>query len=286
MAAKDIDALTGTETTGHEWDGLKELNTPLPKWWLYVFYATILFSVGYTIAFPAWPSLSGYTRGVLGYSSRESLRNDLAALRAERAVWLDRFETASVDDIAADPELQRFAMAGGRAIFADNCAPCHGAGGAGARGYPILADDDWIWGGTRGDIHQTIVYGIRNGHDEARIAEMPAYGADGILERADIAAVAEHVLSLSGAAPANTRGAEIFAENCVACHGEDGKGMPEQGGPNLTDGIWLYGGGREAVIAQITKPRLGVMPVWQGRLDPASIKQVAIYVHSLGGGQE
>jgi len=285
MAEKETDALTGTETTGHEWDGIKELNTPLPRWWLWVFYATIIWAIGYYIVYPAWPSLSGYTKGVLGYSSRANHVADLQALRVSRAVWLDKFTTMSVDDIAKDPELLQFAMAGGAFVFGENCAPCHGSGGAGAPDYPVLADDDWIWGGTLDDIYQTIEYGVRSTHDDTRYSEMIAFGADEILEPAQISAVADYVLSLSGAGVANEEGAQIFEEQCTACHGEDGKGVAELGGPNLTDDIWLFGGSKDAIVAQITQPKHGVMPAWVDRLDDAAIKQAAIYVHSLGGGQ-
>ncbi len=285
MADRETDALTGIETTGHEWDGIKELNNPLPKWWLWVFYATILWSIGYFIAYPAWPSLSGYTKGVLDYSSRQNHLRDLDALRDSRSVWVDRFAALDLDELARDPALLQFAMAGGRAIFADNCAPCHGAGGAGAPGYPILVDDDWIWGGSLDDIYATVAFGVRSDHDETRDSQMMAFGVDGILAPAEIAAVADHVLALSGAGPANEQGAELFLDHCAACHGEDGGGVPELGAPNLTNDIWLFGGSREAIVAQINKPQHGVMPPWVGRLDDATIKQVTLYVHSLGGGQ-
>lgn len=285
MAQRDVDTVTGTETTGHEWDGIKELNTPLPRWWLYVFYATILFSVVYTILFPAWPSLSGYTHGLLGYSSREQLVDDLADQREGRAVWLDRFEGHSVQEIAADQELLQYAMAGGDVVFADNCAPCHGSGGAGRPGYPVLADDDWLWGGTLDDIHYTVVNGIRSGKPDARFSLMPSFGADDILERDQVESVADYVLSLSGQGSGNEQGQQIFAEQCVVCHGEDGTGNEELGAPNLTNNIWLYGGTRQDIIAQVTNPKHGVMPAWPDRLSDAEIKQVTIYVHSLGGGQ-
>ena len=284
--SKTVDAVTGTETTGHEWDGIRELNTPLPKWWLYVLYATIVWGVIYTILYPAWPWLSGYTKGVLGYTPRAELNKTLEAVRASRAVWYDKFAQLSVDDIAKDPNLLQFAKAGGEVIFGENCAPCHGTGGVGRPGYPVLVDDDWIWGGTLADIQQTINYGVRSAHAEARVSEMPAFGADGLLSEQDIAAVADHVLSLSGTAPANAQGAQIFAENCASCHGELGQGVAELGGPNLKDQIWLYGGNRDAVIAQIARPRQGVMPAWNGRLDDVQIKQAAVYVHTvLGGGK-
>jgi cytochrome c oxidase cbb3-type subunit 3 len=285
MAEKETDALTGTETTGHEWDGIRELNTPLPRWWLWVLYATIIWAIGYMIAYPAWPSLSGYTKGLLGYSSRANLVADLEAVRESRSVWVDKFSELEVGEIVENPDLLQFAMAGGAFIFGENCAPCHGSGGAGAPAYPVLADDDWIWGGTLEDIHTTIAYGIRSDHDETRYSEMMAFGADELLEPAQISAVADYVLSLSGSGAANDEGAEIFEEQCTGCHGDDGKGLPEVGGPNLSDDIWLYGGTKDAIVAQITKPRHGVMPAWVDRLDDATIKQVTIYVHSLGGGQ-
>ncbi len=285
MAEKERDALTGIETTGHEWDGIRELNTPLPRWWLWVFYATIVWGIGYMIAYPAWPVPGGYTKGLLGYSSRAELVEDLEALRESRSVWLDRFTEMEVADIAQDPELLQFAMAGGRVIFAENCAPCHGSGGAGAPTYPVLVDDDWMWGGTLDDIHTTVTYGIRGEHDEARYSEMPSFGVDELLEPDQISAVADFVLSLSGNGSATEDGKAIFEEQCVACHEEDGTGIPDVGGPNLTDEIWLYGGTKDAVVAQITKPRHGIMPPMVERLDDAEIKQVTIYVHSLGGGQ-
>lgn len=285
MANVERDALTGTETTGHEWDGIKELNTPLPKWWVYVFWATIIWSVGYWVAYPAWPSFSDYTKGMLNYSSRGELAKDLAAVKQSRAGWLGKFEQASVADIKKNPELLNYAMAGGRSLFAENCAPCHGPNGQGAKGYPVLADDDWLWGGTPDAIEQTIRFGIRSGHAQERSNAMPAYGADKLLTAAQIGEVADFVLSLSGKGAANEAGKATFAEQCAACHGEDGKGNPEMGAPNLADGIWLYGAGKDAIVAQLNKPQHGVMPAWEGRLDNASIKQLAVYVHSLGGGK-
>jgi len=285
MAERETDVLTGTETTGHEWDGIKELNTPLPKWWLYTFYATIVWALGYFVLYPAWPSFSGFTTGVLGYSSRAEIAETMERVRAGRAVWAERFAAIPVEEIVQDRELLEFAMAGGRAIFADNCQPCHGAGGAGAPGYPVLADDDWLWGGTVEQIHATIQYGVRAEHDDTRLSEMPRFGADGLLTPEEIATVADYVLSLSGAATAGEEGAALFADNCAACHGEDGTGVAELGAPDLANGIWLFGGNRDAVIGQITAPRHGMMPAWAGRLDDVSIKQVSIYVHALGGGQ-
>jgi cytochrome c oxidase cbb3-type subunit 3 len=284
MSDKEKDALSGTDTTGHEWDGIKELNTPLPRWWLYTFYVCIVWAMIYAAIYPAWPTgLSDYTKGFLGYSSRAELADALKAAEAERAPWKAKFETASVTDVAGDQELLQYAMAGGRVLFAENCQPCHGAGGSGAHGYPALVDDDWLWGGTLDAIEETITVGIRSGHDEARYSEMPPFG-DGILEKAEIATVADYVLSLSKGG-GGAEGKTLFMDNCASCHGEDGKGMREMGAPDLADQIWLYGSSREDVLAQISKPQHGVMPSWSGRLDDVSIKQLAVYVHSLGGGQ-
>jgi cytochrome c oxidase cbb3-type subunit 3 len=288
MANVEKDAITGQETTGHEWDGIKELNTPMPKWWLYTYYACIVFAIGYWVVYPAWPTLSSYTKGTGGYSSRGELDKDMTALKKSRAAWSSKFASMSVDEIGSDRKLLEFAMAGGKFIFAENCAPCHGATGSGAAGYPVLADDDWIWGGTRDAIHTTVSYGVRSEHDDTHESAMPNFLGDEILKKAQIADVTQYVLSLSGGS-SNTgkakRGAAIFAEQCVACHGEDAKGLAELGGPNLTDSIWLYGKDKDTINAQITKPRHGVMPAWTGRLSDVEIKQVSLYVHSLGGGQ-
>lgn len=286
MAGKELDTLTGIETTGHEWDGIKELNTPLPKWWLWVFYITIVWALAYSIAFPSWPWLSGYFGGVMGYSSREQFGERMAAFDASRADWSSRIAAASLQEINDDPELLPIATAGGKVIFANNCAPCHGTGGTGRPGgFPALVDDEWIWGGTAGDIYTTIHHGVRNDDPDSRVSQMPAFGVDGLLTAQQINAVADHVLALSGQGPDNAEGAAVFAENCVACHGDLGKGEPAVGGPDLTDQIWLYGGSKAAIVSQITKPRLGVMPSWNQRLSDVEIKQVATYVHSLGGGQ-
>jgi cytochrome c oxidase cbb3-type subunit 3 len=287
MANVEKDALTGTETTGHEWDGIKELNTPLPKWWIYTFYACIVWSVGYWVLYPAWPSFSDYTKGTLGYNSRLEHKAEMAEVKKSREVWSKAFEAKSVDEIAADRQLMQYAMAGGKVVFGDNCAPCHGSGGSGAKGYPILADNDWIWGGTREAIYTTVKAGVRSGHDDARINDMPKYLTDGILTKEQGEAVADYTLSLSGSGgSANEAGKQVFADNCAACHGEDGKGNADLGGPNLADKIWLNAEPTKAgIMAQLTNPKQGVMPTWGGRLSDVEIKQVSLYVHSLGGGQ-
>ncbi|MCC7017508.1 MAG: cytochrome-c oxidase, cbb3-type subunit III [Rhodospirillales bacterium] len=284
MANVEKDAVSGTDTTGHQWDGIKELNTPLPRWWLYVLYATIVWSFAYWVVYPAWPSLSNYTKGVFGYSSRAELDKDVAAARKAQESWRAKLAAAEVAEIVKDKDLLVYATAGGKAVFAENCQPCHGAGGAGRPGgYPVLADDDWLWGGAPDEILATIRFGVRSGHKDARVSEMPRFGEQ--LKPDEIAALAEHVLSLSGKEAKSDAGVKIFAEQCGACHGDDGKGNKDLGAPNLADGIWLYGGASQTVAAQIAAPRHGVMPAWDGRLDPVALKMVAAYIHALGGGK-
>jgi cytochrome c oxidase cbb3-type subunit 3 len=287
-ANRDIDHVTGVETTGHEWDGIKELNKPLPKWWVYVLYATIIRSVGYWVAYPAWPLVSEYTKGMLGYSQRDVVTKTIASARAAQAEVNDAIARASLEEIKADQKLLEFAIGGGRAAFGDNCAPCHGRGAQGAKGYPNLNDDDWIWGGTLADIHQSILHGVRGTSAETRVSAMPRFGLDQLLAKEQISDVSDYVLSLSGNAgepAAAERGKAVFAENCASCHGEDGKGNRDLGAPNLTDAIWLYGSDKATVATSISTGRGGVMPAWAGRLDENTIKKLTVYVHSLGGGQ-
>ena len=288
MAKKHGGMPADNETTGHEWDGIEELNKPLPRWWLYTFYACIVWAIGYWILMPAWPLVSGYTRGALGYSQREIVAEDLVQAQAAKAGFRDRIAESDLAAINADPELMNFAMAGGAAAFGDNCAPCHGRGAQGAFGYPNLRDDAWLWGGTLDAIHKTISHGIRSDDPDTRATQMPAFGKLGMLKPEQVDDVAEYVLSLSGNADdaaAASRGAPIFAANCAACHGADGKGNQALGAPNLADELWLYGGDKATIVETITNSRGGMMPAWSGRLDPATIKELAIYVHSLGGGE-
>jgi cytochrome c oxidase cbb3-type subunit III len=283
-----IDEVSGTETTGHEWDGIRELNTPLPRWWQWVFYVCIAFAVGYWILYPAWPALTGYSTGMLGYSQRQTVSADVAAAKAAQVKFTQALASASVDDVRKNPELLRFALAGGRAAFATNCAPCHGRGAEGRPGYPNLNDDDWLWGGKLDDIVTTISAGVRSTSPSTRQSQMPRFGLDKLLEPAQINDAGEFVLSLSNHstdAEAAKRGKQIFADNCVACHGDAGKGKQDVGAPNLTDAIWLYGGTKPDIVKSIETGRGGVMPSWQGRLDAATIKELALYVHQLGGGK-
>ncbi|MBL4613874.1 MAG: cytochrome-c oxidase, cbb3-type subunit III [Magnetovibrio sp.] len=287
MANIERDEVSGTDTTGHEWDGIKELNTPMPRWWLWTFYVTIAWAIGYMILYPSWPTLNTYWKGTLGYSSRVELNTALQDRDKARAPWTKKFAALPITEIAKDRQLLEYAMAGGKVIFADNCAPCHGSQGSGAPTYPVLADDDWLWGGNLEEIETTVRYGIRSNHDEARDSEMPAFGDD-YLSVSQISDVSEYVMSFTNTskdADAAKRGSEVFVEECVACHGETGQGGRDFGAPKLSDNVWFYGSTREDIIKQVSKPRHGVMPAWQARLDDVSIKQVSIYVHSLGGGE-
>ena len=282
------DPLTGKPTTGHEWDGIQELNNPLPKWWLTVLYASIAFAVLWWILYPAIPVLHSYSKGLLGYNSHQVYEQEAAAAAQAQKVWIDKINASTTQQINDTPELLNFALGGGKALFNENCAACHAPGGAGRPGFPVLADDDWLWGGSLAAIEQTIRHGIRADDASTRNTQMPRFGADGILTADQIADVASYVLSLSGGKgdeAAVARGRQLFAANCVACHGDAGKGSQDLGAPNLTDQIWLYGGDAKDVVAQVTKPRQGVMPAWQGRLSDPQIKMLAVYVHSLGGGQ-
>jgi cytochrome c oxidase cbb3-type subunit 3 len=285
---KEVDQLTGTETTGHEWDGIRELNTPLPRWWLWVFYATVVWAVGYWVLYPSWPTLTGYLPGTLNHSQRADVDEAVKQLKAQRREQGKQLAGATLQQIEADPNLFQFAREAGKSAFGDNCATCHGSGGQGAKGYPNLNDDVWLWGGKLEDIKHTLMVGIRSPHPDARQSQMPAFGKDGILKAAEINDLTEYVLNLSGQ-PANQtavqRAAQLWTDNCASCHGVDGKGMREFGAPNLTDREWLYGGAKAEIRSQIFNAKAGVMPNWGSRLDPMTIDVLAVYVHSLGGGE-
>ena len=285
----EVDSVSGTTTTGHAWDGIKELNTPLPRWWVITFYITIIWAIGYWIVYPAWPTISSNTAGLFGYSSRADVAVELANLEKIRGGKMAALATASLADIEKDPALLALARAKGKTVFGDNCAACHGTGATGSKGFPNLNDDDWLWGGSLEQIQQTLLYGVRSGHSKTHEGQMLAFGKDGMLKPAEIVTVANYVRELAGlptrAGYDPKLGAKIFAENCVACHGDNAKGNPDVGAPNLTDKIWLYGSDEASMIETITNGRAGVMPAWEGRLDPVTIKAMAVYVHSLGGGK-
>ncbi len=278
MSEKHIDELSGVETTGHEWDGIRELNNPMPRWWLWTFYATIVWALAYTIAYPAWPMISSATSGMLGYSSRAEVQTD---------AYVEAVKAKSVDEILADDNLRQFATAAGSAAFKVNCIQCHGSGAQGSPGFPNLNDDEWLWGGKIDQIYQTIAHGVRfAGDEETHASEMPAFAE--ILEPQQVNEVAAYVASLSGTADTPDlvpAGAKVFADNCAACHGENAKGNKEMGAPDLTDAIALYASGQAAIAQQVRHPKHGVMPAWGARLGDVKVKELAIFVHSLGGGE-
>jgi cytochrome c oxidase cbb3-type subunit 3 len=283
-----VDEVTGVETTGHEWDGIRELDTPMPRWWLWMLYASIVWAIGYWVLMPAWPGVTGYTRGLLGKSDRMQVSQELEALKQVRGVQAAKLTDASLETIEQDPALQNVAFAIGQSVFGDNCATCHGIGGTGSKGYANLKDDVWIWGGSLEDIRHTITVGVRATSPDTRNTRMPPFGRDEMLTPGQINALTEYVVALSGRkadAVKVERVRKTFAEQCASCHGPDGKGNQAKGAPNLTDAEWLYGSDRKSITEQIWNGRGGVMPTWGGRLDPTTIKALAVYVHANAAGQ-
>lgn len=275
-------------TTGHSWDGIEELDNPMPRWWLYTFYACMVWGLGYTICYPAWPLIKGATQGVLGYNRVEELQSNIDHFRDLNAPIREKLVSTELTEIKNDPELLSFANQSGAAVFRTWCAQCHGAGAAGqAGGYPNLLDDDWLWGGAIEDIHTTVTHGIRNTmSEEARFSQMPAF--KDMLSEEEISQVVQYVRQISKQehdATLAEAGSTIFADNCSGCHAEDGTGSRDAGAPNLTDAIWLYGGDVAALTHTVTNARFGVMPAWNARLTEADIRAVALYVHGLGGGE-
>jgi cytochrome c oxidase cbb3-type subunit III len=274
--------------TGHEWDGIKEYDNPLPRWWLWIFYATVIWSLGYWVLYPAWPMLGQATQGVLGYSTRADAAAEIVAHRGRFAPLEARLAETDLGAVAEDFELLRFATAGGAAVFRNHCSQCHGAGAQGAPGgYPSLLDDAWLWGGTIDAIHETIAHGVRYDPDPlTRWSQMPAFGE--MLPEEEIDGLVEYVRALSGqehdAALAEAH-AETFEVQCSACHGLQGEGNQDLGAPNLADGIWQYGGDRDSIRHTIVYSRYGQMPAFGERLREVDVRKVAIYVHGLGGGQ-
>ncbi len=285
------DTVSGQYTTGHEWDGIKELNTPLPKWWVWVFLATIVWAIGYWIVYPSWPTMHGYWSGTFGWHARSQLVQDQEKANAAKQVYLSKIKNASLEDIVKDPDLLNFALAGGASVFKDTCAACHGVGGVGGYGFPALASDHWLWGGTLDEIKTTITYGVRNANPNSHQSVMPAFGGGDALNDAQLSDLAEYVLSLSHSskdATAAARGKAIFtSNNCYACHGEAGEGNTAVGAPALASGLWLYKGKdqKAEIISQVKHPKMGAMPAWSERFNDTTIKELAVYVHSLGGGK-
>lgn len=279
------------ETTGHVWDeDLKEFNNPLPRWWIWTFYATIIWGIGYTIAYPAWPLINGATRGVLGYSTRTEVAAEIDRFEAMNADVKAELAAIPIEEIPNNEAIYNYAIQSGRATFASYCSQCHGSGANGieeGNGYPNLLDDDWLWGGDLASIAYTVTHGIRNEDDpDARYSQMPAFGDD-YLSDDEITNVVAYVMSLSGLQGSGNvaEGETVFMDNCTACHGENAQGDIDQGAPNLADAIWLHGSSEDAIESSVRRGPFGVMPNWNARLDEAEIKAVAAYVHQLGGGQ-
>jgi cytochrome c oxidase cbb3-type subunit 3 len=285
---RKIDEHTGLEDTGHEWDGIRELDRPLPRWWLWMFYASIAAAAAMWVLLPAWPTPWGNTPGILHLSDRVKVRQELAALHAQRGAEARMLDKASLEQIEKDPKLLAYAMAVGQSIFGDNCATCHGPGGTGGKGYPNLRDDVWLWGGSLEDIQHTITVGVRSGQPDARMSQMPAFGRDGILKPEQVNDLTEYVVALSrrkADRAAVTRAAPLFQQSCAVCHGPNGTGNQAMGAPNLTEGDWLYGSERASIHDQIWNGHGGVMPSWRARFDPDTIKALAVYIHANAGGQ-
>lgn len=277
------------ETTGHEWDGIQEYNNPLPRWWLWIFYATIVWGIWYVIAYPAWPLVQGATEGYKSWSTRENVAREIEQAEAANSEINERLVSAELASIPDNDELRTYATSAGESVYQTWCAQCHGSGAAGAQvgGYPNLLDNHWLWGGTVEDIHYTIAHGIRNEDDpDARYSQMPAYGD--MFETEEIDQVVNYVMSLTGEprdAEAAEAGEELFVNNCAACHMEDGSGNTDLGAPALNDQIWLYGGDYDTITETVKYSRYGVMPPWNERLSEAEVRAVAVYVHQLGGGE-
>ena len=274
------------ETTGHRWDGIEELNTPLPRWWLWTFYATIFWGLVYVVAYPAVPFKESSSKGFLGWSTRANLAKELKH-QTKKYAHLDQILiTTDLGKLLNDRELVQYALARGSSVFISHCSQCHGAGAGGAFGYPNLLDDDWLWGGSIENIAYTINHGIRNTTDpDSQISEMPAF--DQTLKHDEIVTLAQYVISLAKLENAGekTPENELFLENCSGCHSENATGDETLGAPDLTDAIWLYGCDIVSVKKTISSGRYGVMPAWGQRLSPADLRSVSVYVHGLGGGE-
>ncbi len=289
MAKKKNTKPKQVETTGHEWDGIKELNTPLPRWWVWIFLATIVYSIGYMVYYPSWPTSNGFIKGIGNWSQYNELKNSLNAANTAKAPFETKIAMATLEQINADESIRDYAIESGRAEFALSCSQCHGAGAAGTKGYANLLDDEWIWGGSLNAIAQTITYGIRDvNNEDTRLGDMAAFGQDEILTKNQIADVARYLKTLSENYLANDaadRGELIYAENCAACHGDKGEGVQEFGAPPLNNPIWLYGGSTPELIETITNGRAAQMPGFGHKFDENTIKKLTIFVHSLSGGE-
>jgi cytochrome c oxidase cbb3-type subunit 3 len=289
MSAEERDPISGHKTTGHVWNGIKELDTPVPRGVLMFLVVTHVFAVLWWFLMPTWPLGTTYTKGLLDTDQHKIIEQKLMAANAERAAWVNRIDDASFDEILADPQLMEIVETTGHRLFGDNCAACHGRDGTGQNNYPDLTDHDWIWGGGPEAIAQTITTGVNTSHEQSRVSQMPAFGRDGMLDTGQVSNVAAYVYSLSHPAystperiDAINAGQQVFLTTCAACHGENAKGNQEVGAPNLTDNFWIYGGDIGTIVTTVHGGREGHMPTWDERLTKAQIKILATYVYSLG----
>ncbi|MBS3848297.1 MULTISPECIES: cytochrome-c oxidase, cbb3-type subunit III [Devosia] len=288
MAVGERDKISGQMTTGHEWNGIKELNTPVPKILYIVLTIAVCFAVIWTILNPSWPGINGYFRGLLGVDQKAEVAEVVQQAQMDRATWTDRIVSEDYAAIQADPALMTIVRETGNTLFGDNCAACHGTSATGNPGFPNLTQAPTMWGDDPEIIAETIRVGINGSSDDTRYAQMLAFGRDQMLESEDINTVVTYVQALSQpdlAAATDPEllatGATIFAENCAACHGETAKGLTDTGAPNLTDAFWIYGSDRAAIRHSVFAGRAGVMPSWEGRLTPADIKLLTLYVLDL-----
>lgn len=282
MSVEERDNYTGYLTTGHEWNGIKELNTPVPRAVYFFLLIAFLFSVGYWVLMPAWPLGDRYTKGLLGIDQRDIVVNSLKEAALNRSQWAEQVEANNYQQILDDAALMVSVRDTGRTLFGDNCSACHGVDARGGHGFPNLTTTSWLWGGDPETIAETIRVGINSAHPDSRSSQMPAFGHDQILERTDIDKLAAFVHSLSVPSTIKSEdldaGRELFATNCAACHGEDAKGNSGAGAPNLTDKFWIYGGDTHTIANTLWNGRQGHMPSWEGRLTPLDRKILALYL--------
>lgn len=286
MPVEERDPHSGYLMTGHEWNGIKELNTPVPRVVYFFLIVTTLFAVGYWILMPAWPIGTTYTKGLLGIDQRTTVADSLKQAALARAAWSGRIETADFADIQSDPQLMAFVRETGRALFGDKCAACHGRNARGGRGFPNLTTTSWLWGGDPAAIAETIRVGINSAHPETRVSQMLAFGRDGMISRDDVDNVVAFVRSLShqaadASADQIAAGKAVFAANCASCHGDEGTGKTDAGAPNLTDKFWIYGGDLQSIYTTVWNGRQGHMPTWESRLSPVERKILALYLVDL-----
>ena len=284
------DAPSGYLTTGHEWNGIKELNSPIPGIVFFFIAVTHVWALGYWLLMPAFPLGTTYTKGLLGADDRRSVMESVKGMQAARAAWVEQVEKKSYAEIQADRLLMISVREGGRSLFGDNCAPCHGQNARGAPSFPDLTRSS-LWGSTPEELAETIRIGVNSSHRESRVSQMPALGRDLVLKGNDISNVVAYVQSLGGTTPATpagnipagtlAAGKAVYAEHCAACHGPEGKGKIDVGAPDLTDSYWTHGSDAASLHGVVWGGLRGVMPSWEGRLSNAERKILALYLVDL-----